>query len=325
MDSKLGEQILFLLALSISLVACSKEDKTDIDVKPRALVKIAPVAVGDIIHLINVPGAAQVLRDEKIRAVITGKVVDLKVMEGDRVKSGEELLAIISKESDVAIAGARELLALAQSEEQKKEAEKALQLAEQSAAKSVVNAPFDGTISNRLVTDGEYMAEGSDLLEIVDNSSIYFMANMPIQNAQSVHAGNRAVITFPTTNFPPMNGVIAAISPDVDPSSQTVGVRVSFTSMPPLLKPGMFGIASIKLAEHKSVMLVPKPAVYHDDELNKYFVVRAQGDTLTLLTQVNVGLMDSTNVEIVSGLTKQDTVITAGGYGLPDSTEITVE
>lgn len=325
MNGKISGRVFVLLVLSLFIAACSSGDKGESDVKPRALVKVAPVTLGNITQFINVPGSAQVLRDEKIRAVIPGKVVDLKVLEGDHVQKGQPLLSVISKESDAAIAGAREMLALARTDEEKSEAEEALKLAEQSASKSVVAAPFNGTISGRFVTDGEYVVEGADLLEIVDNSSIYFMANVPIQNSQSVHQGQQVVINFPITNFPPMGGVVIVISPDVDPSTQCVDVRITFNSMPPLLKPGMFGMASIKLAEHRSVLLVPKPAVYHDDELNKYFVVRSQGDTLALLTQVNVGLMDSTRVEILSGIGKQDTIITTGGYGLPDSTEIRVE
>ncbi len=315
----------FILTFSLFAAACSNGDKGETDVRPRASVEASRVIVGDMTQVINVPGSAQALRDEKIRAVIAGKVVDLKVLEGDYVRKGQALLTIISKESDAAIAGAREMLALATTDEQKNEAEKALELAQQSASKSVVTAPFDGTISSRVVTDGEYVAEGADLLEIVDNSSVYFMANLPIENSQSVHRGQKVIVKFPTTNFPSMNGIIAAINPDVDPSSQRVDVRITFNSMPQFLKPGIFGIATINIGERKSVLLVPKSAVYHDDELNKYFVVRAQGDTLALLTAVNIGLSDSVHVEIISGLNRQDVVITSGGYGLPDSTNIKVE
>ncbi|MFZ1081364.1 MAG: efflux RND transporter periplasmic adaptor subunit [Candidatus Kryptoniota bacterium] len=325
MNGKTIRNSFFILVLSLFAAACSNGDKGEADVKPRAPVKVAAVTVGDMTQVINVPGSAQALRDEKIRAVISGKVVDLKVLEGDYVRKGQALLTIISKESDAAIAGAREMVALATTDAQKNEAEKALELAQQSASKSVVAAPFDGTISNRVVTDGEYVTEDADLLEIVDNSSVYFMANLPIQNSQSVHRGQKVIVKFPTTNFPQMSGIVAAINPDVDPSSQRVDVRITFNSVPQLLKPGIFGIAAINIGERMSVLLVPKSAVYHDDELNKYFVVRAQGDTLALLTPVNIGLSDSTHVEIISGLSIQDIVVTSGGYGLPDSTGIEVK
>jgi len=81
----------------------------------------------------------------------------------------------------------------------------------------------------------------------------------------------------------------------------------------------------IKVGERRSVVLVPKQAVYHDDELDRYFVWRIQGDSLALMTQVHVGLEDSSDFEITSGIKQGDFVATVGGYGLPDSTDVKVE
>jgi multidrug efflux pump subunit AcrA (membrane-fusion protein) len=87
---------------------------------------------------------------------------------------------------------------------------------------------------------------------------------------------------------------------------------------------GTFANVQIKVGRHNSVVLVPKPAIFHDDELNQYFVWRIQGDSLALLTQVTIGLSDSSSVEVTSGLKSGDIVATVGGYGLPDSTHVTV-
>ena len=324
MESNHISRIFFVLALLSLFASCSKENSDDSDVKPRAIVKVASAYIGNMDDMISTTGSFEVLRDEKIKSTIAGKVEKVFVLEGDVVQKGQVVATVVSQESYAAIAGATQLLSQATTEAEKKQAEEALQLAETTAASAKISAPFSGDIIHRFVAEGELVTQGSDLVEIIDPSTEYFVADIPINDVSSVKPGQYVIVTIPGMNAPLLRGMVQAVNAATDPNSQSVQVRINLHSIPPKISTGTFGNARIKIGERRSVVIVPKQAVYHDDELDKYFVWHVQGDTMALMTEVHVGLSDSSRFEIVSGVKSGETVVSVGGYGLPDSTDVTV-
>ncbi len=316
---------LFVVACLLSLTGCgSNDEEKEKEIKPRAPVQVVAVVRGPIDDLVRSTGSFQVLRDERIKATTNGKVEQVAVFEGDVVQKGQVLVSILSQESNAAIAGATQLLERAANRTDSTNAEQSLHLARRSAAFARITAPFAGAIAHRFVTEGELVSQGSDLVELVDPRSEYFAANIPLNRIASVRKGQPAIVTVPAMNMTSLQGSVEAINPATDQNSQTVQVRIALKSIPPTVAPGTFGNAAITIGHHPSALLVPVSAVYHDDELDRDIVWRIQGDSLALVAQVVTGLRDSSRVEIVSGLHAGDVVATVGGYGLPDSTDISV-
>lgn len=317
--------LITVLLFALEFYGCStKNEDSDADVKPRAVVKVSSAYLGNIDNMVGTTGSFDVLRDEKVKSTIAGKVEKVSVLEGDAVQKGEVVVTVVSQESYAAIAGAAQLLNQATTEQEKKQAEDALHLAETTAALAKISAPFSGAVIHRFVTEGELVTQGTDLVEIVDPSTEYFVADVPINYIRSIRSGQSALIKIPGMNVSPLRGVVQAINPSTDPNSQSMQVRIGLGSIPSHVTAGTFGNVQIKVGEKSSVVLVPKQAVYHDDELDQYFVWRIQGDSLALLTQVHIDLADSSRFEITSGIKQGDVVATEGGYGLPDSTDVTV-
>ncbi len=325
MTNKILFPLLGTLLTSALLSGCgSKSDENTSDVKPRATVEVALAVLGTMNDVVSSTGSFQVLRDERIKSTVNGKIEKVLVLEGDAVNKGQVLATILSQESNAAIAGAEQLLNQATTETERTHAEHALQLAKNTAAVARITAPFSGAIIHRFVTEGELVNQGSDLVEIVDPDSKYFLANIPLNDVAEIRKGLPVLVTIPAMDVPPLRGTVRAVNPATDPNSQSVQVRIDLNAIPALIMAGTFGNVEIKVGQHHSVVLVPKPAVFHDDELNQYFVWRIQGDSLALVTRVTIGLSDSSHVEITSGLKSGDVVATVGGYGLPDSTGVTI-
>jgi RND family efflux transporter MFP subunit len=325
MTNKIVFLLLESILFSLLLVGCgSKNEDSGADVKPRASVEVAPAVLGSIDDIVNSTGSFQVLRGERIKSTINGKVERVLVLEGDAVKKGQVLVTILSQESYAAIAGAEQLLSQATTDSDRARAQRALQIANSTAVVAKISAPFSGAITHRFATEGELMSQGSDLVEIVDPATEYFLANIPLNQVAPLRIEQPATVTIPAMGIPPLHGKVEAINPATDPNSQSVQVRINLKKIPALVTSGTFGNVDIKVGEHRSATLVPKPAVFHDDELNQYLVWRIQGDSLALITRVTVGLADSSHFEITSGLKPGDIVATVGGYGLPDSTNVTI-
>ncbi len=316
---------LFCLLCTAVVAACNaNRDETESSARPRADVEVAPATVGTIDNVVYVTGSFQVLRDERVKSAVAGKIEKVFVLEGDAVHKGQTLAIILSQESNAAIAGAEQLLAQASTGPDRARAEAALRLAQRTASRAQIPAPFDGAIVRRFVSEGELVPQGSDLVELIDPTTEYFVANVPLNSVATIHAGQRVTVMVPTMKVPPLRGTVQAINPATDPNSQSVQVRISLIAIPPHVSAGAFGNAQIQIAQRSGVLLVPKSAVYHDDEDDRYQVWRIQGDTLALITTVTIGIADTSRIEITSGLKPGDIVATAGGYGLPDSTHVTV-
>jgi len=325
MTMKILLSLLTLFWAALLSGCASKNDDSESDVKPRATVEVAPAVLGSINDVVSSSGSFQVLRDERVRSTINGKIEKVFVLEGDAVDKGQVLATILSQESNAAIAGAEQLLNQATTDSDRQHAEGALRLAESTAARAKITAPFSGAIIHRFVTEGELVSQGSDIVELVDPETKYFLANVPLNDVPALKAGQPASVTIPAMGIPPLRGTVQAMNPTTDPGSQSVQVRIKLGAIPALVTAGTFGNVQVKVGQHNSAVLVPKPAVFHDDELNQYVVWRIQGDSLALITKVMVGLADSSHYEILSGLKPGDIVATVGGYGLPDSTNVTVE
>jgi len=74
----------------------------------------------------------------------------------------------------------------------------------------------------------------------------------------------------------------------------------------------------------KDAVVVPASAVYKNPEAGDY-VLLAGADGKAHLTKVKIGVRSKELAEIQSGLKEGDSVITAGGYALPDGTKIKIE
>ncbi len=307
------------------LLGCgSKGDDTSAEATPHATVSVATSRLGELDNTLTATGSFEVLRDEKIKSTIGGRVEKVFVLEGDRVRKGQVVATIISRESFAAIEGARQLLSKGNSAADTQQAHDALRLAESTAAVARIVAPFSGAVISRFVGEGELVNEGTDVVELVDPNSEYFVANVLIDDIASVHPGQPVRISVPGVAASVLRGKVQAITPATNPNSQSLEVRIGLEAVSPRITTGTFGYAEIRIGKVTSVVLVPRQAIYHDDELDRYYVWRIQGDSMALLTQIGVGLSDSTSVEVTFGLKPGDVVATVGGYGLPDSTRVTV-
>ena len=114
------------------------------------------------------------------------------------------------------------------------------------------------------------------------------------------------------------------ISPALDPGSTTVEVWIEAIKPGRALKPGMNVSIEAVAKSVTNALVVPASAVYKNPETGDY-VLLAGSDGKAHLVKVKVGIRSQELAEIQSGLKEGDSVITVGGYALPDGTKIKIE
>jgi RND family efflux transporter MFP subunit len=237
---------------------------------------------------------------------------------------------IQSREAHAAIAGAEELLQSARTPEEKHEAERSLSLARSTQNSVVVRARSDGVVGTRGVKEGEVVAEDTELLTLVDLSTVDFVADVPLRDLPSVRRGQKARVQFPSLSGRTLAAQVDAIYPQTDGQSQTIKVRLRFLNLSSphdlLLRTDIAGVAHILIGLHRNSFMVPKSALLRDDETDSYSIVTITPDSLSKSVHVTVGETTDSTAEVRGDAVHAGIpVITTGNYALPDSTRVSVE
>jgi Cu(I)/Ag(I) efflux system membrane fusion protein len=227
-------------------------------------VRIAFVTRATLTEEVSAPGHTAALAHEKIRAPFAGTLAELTVTDGDRVRRGDTLGTIVSRDSEAALAGAREMQRQARSEPEKADAARAVALAERGLVRAAILAPSDGVVLGHAAVRGDRVSEDQELLTIADSDSLTFLADAPQSDLARLRPG-QAVSVALAGRPGAVPGVVHDVLPGANASDFTAPVRVDLRGLdrvPPL---GLFGTARITVAEHRGVIVVPESALLRDD------------------------------------------------------------
>lgn len=200
--------------------------------------------------------------------------------------------------------------------------ENALMEANENLANCTVRAPFDGVVSAVDVEKGDSISSGATLVTLISKQRLAEVTLNEIDVAK-VKVGQKAMLTFDAVEDLSIAGQIAQID-IVGTASQGVvnyTVKVSFDTQDERIKPGMSASASIIIDSRQDVLVVPNSAIKNQGDISYVEVVAnsagldttsASGVTLSALPntqQIEIGLVNDTVTEIVSGLKEGDLIV----------------
>jgi len=188
---------------------------------------------------------------------------------------------------------------------------------------STIRSPIDGVVTDRPLYEGELATANQPILTVMDISKLIAKAHIAQTEAVQLKVGDPAELNVPGADEP-IKGRVMLISPALDPGSTTIEVWVEAIKPGPALKPGMNVSINATAKSVENALTVPAPAVFKTPEGEDY-VMLAGSDGKAHQANVKVGIRNKELAEILSGIKENDSVITVGGYALPDNTKITVE
>lgn len=185
---------------------------------------------------------------------------------------------------------------------------------------TTIRSTASGVVTNRAVTEGAYVKEGTLLLEVVDLSSVWVLVSVYESDANNVASGMRVQVTGPSLGGEVLQGVVDYVYPSVDPESRTVQVRAQFANTGTRLKPGMYLSGTITKAA-KDVLAVPAGAVIRTGKRALVYV--EVEENMFEAREVQVGMKAGGFYEITGGdLKSGDRVVAEGGYLLDSERQL---
>src|SRR5258708_6272606 len=158
---------------------------------------------------------------------------------------------------------------------------------------------------------------------VMNLSRLIGKAHIPQAEAAQLKVGNPAEIMIAGVDEP-VKGRVSLVSPALDPGSTTVEVWIEARKPDPALRPGMTVAVSMTAKTTTDAIVVPAAAVFRSEEAGDYVLV-AGSDGKAHEKKVQAGIRNKDAAQIVSGINAGDPVITTGGYGVPDGTQVKIE
>lgn len=199
------------------------------------------------------------------------------------------------------------------------ELEAEIEQSELEIARTRIEAPFSGYITDRKVNLGQTVRSMDGLFRLGDFAPLQAEVFLSEREAVTVRPGQKATILSGVNGGQGVDGRVARISPVVDQSTGTVKVTVELDRGNAVLKPGAFVRVEIRTDTRPDAVLIPKRAVVEEDGLKYVFVAR---DGVVSRTQVTLGYQSQSEVEVVEGLSEGDSVVVAGQGGLKDGDKV---
>jgi len=178
-----------------------------------------------------------------------------------------------------------------------------------------IASPIDGTITQLAARQGMYVERTTTLATIVDLSKVFMQVRIPSAYLARVTPGAAVdvrVASLPDTSF---QGRIARIAGQADPATGDVDALAEVTNGNGLLRPGLACRGRVWLPEVTDALVVPAAAIADRAGTPVVTVVR---DGKGFEVEVKLGAQTQEKTQVIEGLAPGDTVVTEGGYGLPE-------
>jgi membrane fusion protein (multidrug efflux system) len=297
-------------------------------------------------------GTLVAVRGVSLSAELPGTVREIGFESGSTVKRGSVLVKLDTSSEEAQLAAALADASLAKlnlerarslrrgeanapadldaAEARAKQAAATVAALRATIAKKTIRAPFDGRIAIRPVELGQVVAPGTPIASLQSVSPIHAEFWLPQQALADLKDGQR--VRLRTDIFPDArwDGEITTVNPEVDVATRNVRVRATFENRDGRLRPGMFANVEVLSSQERPLLVMPATAALFAPYGDSVFVIEEKqdgaGSPTAIARQrfVRLGERRGDFVEVVSGLSAGETIVSSGGFKLRNGTAVAV-
>ena len=199
------------------------------------------------------------------------------------------------------------------------QAEAALSYARQQVQNAYIASPISGTIAKRLTEPGQMASPGLPVMEIVALDTVYLEAGVSEMDIGKIKVGQTVLVAVDALAGRKFQGRVTKVLPTADTKLRKFMVRIEVLNRTRDLKPGMFARGGIEVARHNNTVIIPKDALVANGDSQSIFAVV---DGTAILRPVMVGFETREEVEILSGISAGDELVTVGQDKLSDGVKV---
>jgi membrane fusion protein (multidrug efflux system) len=335
-------------ACVLLLVACQQgdegEDEQDEeDETPPVPVETSAPIRGDIFATYSGTAPIEAFAEADVIAKVDGEVRELLVEEGDMVEKNQVLAKLDGDRLRLELSESQARLNKLQRDYQRNEElqekdlisegdferiqydlealQASFNLASLELDYTQIRAPIAGVVSERYLKLGNTIKTGDQVFRVTSFDPLVAYMFIPEREFRQIAAGQPVQIEIDALTGPPVVAAITRVSPIVDPETGTFKITIELRGTDHGIKPGMFGRMNIVYDKHENVLQVPRSAIIESNSSTSVFVVE---NDIGIRRTIETGFSSNGMVEITSGLSDGEKVITVGHVGLKNEASVVV-
>ncbi len=180
-----------------------------------------------------------------------------------------------------------------------------------------IYASVSGTVSKKLVEQGDYIKQGQPLFSISDLSTVWAVFDVYENQLALIRKGqkiNIATNAYPDTKY---DAKIVFIDPVLDENTRTVEVRVELNNKEKLFKPGMFVSGTVitkNINKEQKNIVIPASAVLWTGKRSLVYVKTHKSEPIFEMREVTIGDQNNKMYTVYSGLQPGEAIVTHGTF-----------
>lgn len=345
---------MYLLALATTVLITSCGQKKEVKETFIRPVKTATVSSQSVIRK-DFAGIVEAVEYVKLAFRVSGQVIDLPVVEGQKVKKGQLIATIDPRDISLQYAAdkaayetaaaqvernkrllARQAISVQEaeiSEANYQKAKSAYELSSNNMRDTKLTAPFDGSIEKRLVENYQRVNSGEGIVQLVNTQKLRIKFTIPDAYLYLLRAKDQKYkVEFDTYKG---NQFKAKLEEYLDISTDGTGIPVTITIDDPAfdrtlydVKPGF--TCNIMMASEigpfleEKMMDIPLSAIFSESENKKTYVWVVNGNKVNRREIKVYTPTGEANVLISAGLKPEDTIVIAGVHQLVEGETVKV-
>ena len=182
-----------------------------------------------------------------------------------------------------------------------------------------MTSPISGFVMERNAYPKQRVNADTALYTVADLSTVWVIADVYEYESAGIRIGQGAALTLDYLPGRVFRGRVSYILPQVDPTTRTLKVRIEFENPGYALKPDMYGQVEFQMGGARR-LVVPQAAVLNSGERQVVFVDRGNGYFEP--RNVKIGAQTDGKVEILSGLTASERIVTSGNFLIDSESQL---
>lgn len=192
--------------------------------------------------------------------------------------------------------------------------------------KTIIKAPFSGTIDNVIAKEGEVVYPGrSNIMLLLNMDSMYVESNVPEKYLNSIYKGKDAKLEFPLIGKY-LNTSIRQAGNFINPNNRTYKIELNIPKNNLNIKPNLNTKVRVNDYSSDNAILIKEGFISIDSNNEKYVykIERKEKKTYVSKTIIKIGENDGNHIEVLSGLSENDEIVSEGIRKLIDNSRVKI-
>ncbi len=302
------ESKIFYFGLTFLLLSCASEksEPAESDISQGTPVTVVTVSKTTLDETIELNAVSAFLLKTPVKSPATGYLKNVRIKEGDFVRSGQLLMSLQTKE-------ARNLGNTINE----------LDTSFHFRGEINITAGSDGNISQVNFQSGDYVQDGEQIATISDEKSFAFILQLPYELTPLLQANKNMELLLPDSSI--LLGTVEKAMPAVDAASQTQSYLIAVHA-DKMIPENLIAKVRLVKASKQNAISIPKEALLTDETQNIFWVMKLINDSQAVRIPVKKGIETIDKVEIIAPqFSEKDRILSSGNFGLPDTATVQIK